>query len=564
MCQFPKARLFTTIAVALLSITFLTGRANSQTTASLLAVKGNTSAALEHATLVGHSDPNRVLNIVVSLKLRNEQELDALIETQSDPRSPLYHQFIDAGEFTRRFGPLQSDVEAVAKHLRSQGLTVHEIAPNHTLVVASGSAATVERAFEVEINDYEFNGRIHFSNDRDPNVPAHLHGAIQSVIGLTSFDAPRRNSTAGTQSSPLFSYTPPQIATAYNFPNQNNAYPPRRNYSGRGVTLAIGTFFNFEPSDVEFFWQYFGINRSGTLTYIPVNGGSNVINNETSIDVEQSGAQAPGANLLVYAGPSPDHANFSLMLSRLTTDNIASVVTVSWDYCEAVVPFNNLATDHQTLKQGAAQGISYFIAAADAGAFACYPLSSNPAVAYPASDPFVSAVGGTTLKVQSNGTYGSETAWADSGGADSSIFPRPWWQFGLGVPPTSMRKISDVAFDADPNTGYWFYFQGNWYSNQGGTSLGAPNWAALWTVGIEADGGRRTGNAAPLIYLVGNTPLYQTVFHDVTTGSNGCVIFVGCIGPGFSAGPFWDYPTGWGTPNGKSVVDLLRAVFGED
>jgi subtilase family serine protease len=550
------------VITVLLNTVFLAA-AWSQTATPLVTLKGHTSAALSHANLIGHSDRDRVMNVVVSLKPRNEPELDALIEAQSDPTSPEYHRFIDPSEFRHRFGPLQADVDAVVKHLQSQGLTVHEVTQNNKLVVASGSTATVERAFSVKINDYNFNGRRHFSNDRDPSLPANVHSAVQSVIGLTSFDAPRRSSATATQSQPLVSYTPPQIATAYNFPNQNNGNPPRTIYSGRGVTIAVGTFFNFEPSDVEFFWQYFAISRTGSVTYIPVNGGSTVIDGETTIDVEQSGGQAPGANLLVYGAPTFSDSGFTLMLNQIVTDNKADVASISFGACENLFPSTVLQTENQIFKQGAAQGTSYFIAAGDDGAFDCYPVSSSPAVDFPASDPFVTAVGGTTLLAQPNGTYGFETAWSDSGGGQSSIFARPWWQFGPGVPHSSMRKVSDVALDADLNTGYWIYFQGTWYSNQGGTSFGAPNWAALWALGIEAEGGRRTGNSAPLIYLVGNTTFYNRVFHDVTTGSNGCVIFVGCVGAGFAAGTFWDYPTGWGTPDGTRLVNVLRFVFNE-
>ena len=119
----------------------------------------------------------------------------------------------------------------------------------------------------------------------------------------------------------------------------------------------------------------------------------------------------------------------------------------------------------------------------------CYPPNTNPTVAYPASDPYVTAVGGTTLLTDSSGVRASETAWQDSPGGASSFFSRPTWQRGPGVPQSQNRGISDVAFDADLNTGYWSYFQGNWLSNTGGTSFGAPNWAALWALGVEAEGG---------------------------------------------------------------------------
>jgi subtilase family serine protease len=549
--------------LGLLGIGLFAGLAWSQGHTAKVTIAGNTPRALSAASLVGHQDSNTVMDIVVGLKMRNEKELADLIARQSDPNSSDFQNFITPADFTRRFAPLQADVDKVTQHLESNGLTVTEVSHNHMLVHARGTVSQMEQAFSVSINRYELQGEHHFSNDRDPSVPAALGDVVQSVMGLSSMEKLKRASSQAA-AQPLVSYTPPQIATAYSFPNANNAHPDGKIYSGKGVTLAIATAFGYNPTDVNFFWQYFGITRTGTITDMPISAsmGSNPDPSETTADVEQSGAQAPDANMLVYIIPNVAFSTFITMYAQIAEDNTASVVSSSWGYCELVLSPASIQSAHAAFEQGAAQGISYFISSADSGAFACYPLSTSPAVAYPASDPYVTAVGGTTLFTGRDGLRASENAWEDTGGGASSIFARPIWQHGPGVPQDQNRDISDVAFDADLNTGYWTYLEGEWFSNTGGTSLGTPNWAALWALGVEAEGGHRTGLPNPFLYSLGQSVTYHSKFYDTRSGSNGCVVFDGCPGTGYSAGPNWDYPTGWGSPKGSNLVRSMQTTFG--
>jgi kumamolisin len=563
--KFNNANYALTVFTGLLATVMCANLAWPQRYAPKVRIAGNTSPALTSAQVLGHEDSNRVLEIVVGLKMRNKAELDALIARQSDPNSLDFRNFISPSDFARRFGPWSTDVDNVTQHLTANGLTVLEVTPNNLLVRARGTVAQVERAFGVTINRYRFNGEDHFSNDRDPSVPAALQDTVQSIMGLNSIDKLKRAATTVSNTTqPNVSYTPLQIATAYDFPNANNAYPDDKIYSGAGVTLAIATAFGYATTDVDHFWQFFGINRTGTLTNIPISApaGTVVDPGETTADVEQAGAQAPGANMLVYIIPNVDFSTFITMYDQIVEDNTASVVSSSWGYCELVLPSAEVQSADAAFEQGAAQGISFFIPTGDSGAFACYPPNSNPVVFYPSSDPYVTAVGGTTLLTNSQGLRSSETAWQDSGGGISAVFSRPTWQHGPGVPKGQFRDISDVAIDADPNTGYWTYYQGTWLSNTGGTSLGAPNWAGLWALGLEADGGNRTGLANPLLYTLGNSLAYHKEFYDTRFGSNGCVITDGCPGTGYSAGPAWDYPTGWGTPKGSNLVKAIQASFG--
>jgi subtilase family serine protease len=169
-------------------------------------------------------------------------------------------------------------------------------------------------------------------------------------------------------------------------------------------------------------------------------------------------------------------------------------------------------------------------------------------VTYPGSDPSLVAVGGTSLHLDANNQIASETAWSESGGGRDTTLPRAPWQTAVGMPADGARWAPDVAFDADLNTGIRFRLAGEWHL-AGGTSIGAPAWAAAWALIREsaANAGMSAGAAAPVLYRLGNGPDAAQLFHDVTSGSNGA----------YSAHVGWDAVTGWGTPN---VAELARAV----
>ena len=360
---------------------------------------------------------------------------------------------------------------------------------------------------------------------------------------------------------PLATYSPWQIATAYNFPNSNNIAHVKPTYDGTGTTIAIVPSIDYDSSGVDFFWQYYGISRSGSISTVSVDGGGGTTTDfESTLDVEQAGSQAPGANLVVYSVPatvtnngfsaSVSFTDIELAFSQAVTDNTADTVSTSVVGCEAVV--GNIQSIESVLQQGAAQGITFFVGTGDTGAYAQEGDCSGTtlAVDYPSSSQYETAVGGTTLNLSGNNRYSSETAWSLSGGGQSMVFAQPTWQMVPGVPANGTRDIADVAFDADSNTGMYTYFQGGWYSG-GGTSFGGPNWAALWALGVQALNGARTGNAAPSIYQIGGNDhhTYSSTFHDVTTGNNGF----------YNATTGWDYSTGWGSPNGAHLVNWMKS-----
>lgn len=523
---------------------------------NMVVLSGNTPAALNQAQFVNHSNPTQEIEVILGLDVRDEAKLDALIAAQADPKSPEFRKFITPAEFKQRFSPAQADVDKVVAYLQTNGLTVLSVSDNNLLIHVKGSVDEFEKAFKVRINVYRLHSKTHLSNDRDPSVPAELRGVVRAVIGLNTFAEyePRhvRNTQAQNQLQPRAArpvgFGADEIAKVYKYPNQNNPAATKK-YDGTGVTVAIATAYGYDPKDVELYWKTYGIKRTGKITDIPVNGKTKQLEGETTLDLQQLGAQAPGADILMYIGKDPKFTTFTKIFNEIVNDNKASVVSISWGLCEDNTGAAQMYPEHISFKQGAAQGIAFFAAAGDDGAYDCGD-GKTLAVDYPSSDPYVTAVGGTTLELNSDGSRKSEKAWTGGGGGVSGHYARESWQTGKGVPAGDKRVSADLSLVSDPATGYSMYFQGNWES-AGGTSFAAPAWAALWALGNEA-AGQRLGPANPTVYRLGQTADYAKTFVDINKGDNG-----NNQGPGYNAASDWDHPTGWGVPNGDALIDWL-------
>lgn len=523
-------------------------------------IPDNVAPALQDAVFVSHSDPDSVMTVVVGLKLHNEAEFADLLDRLYDSNSPDFHRWITPEDFLSKFSPSQSDVDTVRQHLESHGLTIERISDNRVLVQATGRVSQIEEAFAININVYKLRAETHFSNDRNPSVPSTLRDVVESVTGLTSLETMRHGPNFEEPTTPAVSYTPWETATIYNFPSRLNTFHGKTIYDGTGVTIAIATAYAYLTSDTDYFWTYYSqINRTGTLTNICVGSCTSQLDYEPTLDVEYAGAQAPGANLIVYETPSNSSSEFSLMFSQMASDNSAQVVSISWGTCESNAGTSVMKTQNASFAQMAAQGMTIFTGSGDGGAYGYLPsggCGGNPKslkIGFPASDPNVTTVGGTSLYATSAYKYKSESAWTYSGGGVSSYFAKPSWQVGPGVPANKKRDIPDIAFDADSNTAQYTYYDGEWYYGYG-TSYGGPNMAGYWALVLESLKVVRTGNAAPLFYKLGASSSYKTDMHDVTTGNNGAG-----IGPGYKATLDWDYTTGWGSVNGTSALAYFKA-----
>lgn len=327
-------------------------------------------------------------------------------------------------------------------------------------------------------------------------------------------------------------FTPQQVWKAYNFNPLLDA-----GYKGAGQVIAIVDAYGSKTitTDVARFCSQFSLPACTMTIYYP-DGKPRSSNSgwaiETSLDVEWAHAIAPQASIALVIGYDNSWAHLYNALSY-AINNVAGVKTLSMSFGALETDFPTtgsytIAAHHALFVTAANKGISLFASSGDSGA------TTPNDIIYPASDPLVTAVGGTSLYLNSDGSYKSESTWSGSGGGASRVFTEPSYQTGVG---DSMRDIADVAYDGDPNTGFYVYYSRSWYQ-VGGTSAGAPQWAALIAIAVQYHS-HTYADANPELYGI-----TKTVYHDITTGNNGY----------YSAGSGWDYPTGWGTADAYQLV----------
>jgi kumamolisin len=471
------------------------------------------------------------MSVAVSLNLRDETGLQNFLTALNDPNSPQYHQYLTPAEFTAQYGPTTTDVQEVTNYLTATGLTVSDVSNNRQVIDVTGPVSTMEQAFDTHMSNYMENGREFYANDIAPALPADIAGMVAGLSGLD--DHAVRHAMATRQPRAQAGFTPTQLQTAYNTTQLGNA---------SGQTVALWEFDGYQASNIASYDTQFGINASTPRT-VSVDGANfdqrpGQGEGEVELDIELVQAMANAANTLVYEAPNSDQGQID-MANKIVSDDKVSVTSISWGSCEAASAPATITSTDNALKQGAAEGISFYAASGDSGSNDCG--NGNAAVDYPASDPNVTGVGGTSLTTGNNGAYQNEAAWTGSGGGVSAVFGAPTYQ-GTG---NGMRTVPDVSSDADPNTGYAIFSAGQWQVF-GGTSCAAPMWAGF-TALFDAKAGTNLGNGNTKFYAIGNGANYGTAFHDVSTGNNG----------GFQAGTGYDDVTGWGSYDGAGLASAL-------
>lgn len=371
-----------------------------------------------------------------------------------------------------------------------------------------------------------------------------LSVAALSVVGFT-------NAPSASLHKPSWRATPPIHVKGNATSTYQNGYDPTQissayglnqlSYTGAGETIAIVDAYGSPTiqNDVNTFDQQFGL-PAVNLTIAYPNGKPKTNSGwalETSLDVEWAHALAPDAKILLVVAASSSTTNLVNAINYASSHG-AEVVSNSWGGSEFSSE-TSYDTDFQHV------GIVYTASAGDSGA----------GVEWPAASPYVLSIGGTSLTINSNGSYGGETAWSSSGGGTSAYESRPTYQYNWVSVVGSQRGVPDIAWDANPNTGVAVYDstrdqgQAGWFE-VGGTSVGAPSWAALIAL---ADQGRTSplSNAdvmTQLYNLAGTTGSsgYVTNFHDITSGSNGNTALAG-----------YDLVTGIGSPQANNLIPAL-------
>jgi hypothetical protein len=529
--------------------------------------------------------------LVLEPDAAQQATLDILVNAQQDPASPLYHQWLTPEQFGETFGIAQSDLDRIAGWLGQHEFTVEEITGGRRQIVFSGTAAQVASAFHTEIHAYMVGGELKYANASDPEIPEALAPVVAGVVSLHNFASvpAHRNARPLSRLEPLFTsgsshyLAPADFAAIYDV-----AALYSRSIDGTGQSIAVAGRTNIKLADVEAFRSQFGL---------PANAPSVVLNGtdpgvvsqseeiEADLDVEWSGAVAKNASVkLVVSASTNSSDGIALSSAYIVNHKLAPVVSLSFGSCEAGLGSAGNAFWNALWQQAAAQGMTVAVSAGDSGAAGCdnpseATASGGSGVNGLCSTPYSTCVGGTQFADSSNpGAYWSaanasatdasalgyipETSWNESaaladgsglwagGGGRSSVYAKPAWQTGPGVPSSGLRAVPDVSLASAGHDGYLVRVENQFYVVSG-TSASTPSFAGMMSLNLQ---NTRTpqGNANPSLYSLATLESSggAAVFHDITTGNN---TVPGVAG--FNAGVGYDEATGLGSIDANTMVN---------
>ncbi len=452
--------------------------------------------------------------IVFNRSAAQQADLEALLAAQQNPASPLYHQWLTPDQFAARFGMAPSDIDKVRLWLEQQGFQVEYTARSRNLIRFSGTVGQVEQAFRTQMRFYKINGTMHFGPATALSVPSAIAPVVESVRNLSDFKPrPMHTSRVAPVANPAFTssisgnvfFAPGDIKMAY-----DSTGTITKNFDGTGQTIAIMGQSDIVVSDIENFQKAAGLAvKDPTKVLVPGTGAATLTSgdeSESDLDLEWSGAMAPGANIFfVFTGNSTTSNGVFDSITYAVDQKIGDIISVSYGACETVLQGFSLESVFQ---QAASQGQTILSASGDQGSTSCNGVSSLTtaqqqalAVNYPASSPYVTGVGGTeinnpnTAYFTSSITYSPdyytagtaywaakassdvitsalqwlpEVAWNDdsstyglsaSGGGKSAVFTtKPSWQKNVpGIPSDGVRDVPDISLYSSPNYVAYLY-----------------------------------------------------------------------------------------------------------
>ncbi len=511
------------------------------------------------------------LNLAIGLPLRDAKGLDDYLARLYDPASADYRKYLTPEQFTEKFAPTERDYQAVIDFAKRNHLTVTATHGNRLLLDVSGAVADVQRALHITMHTYRHpdGSRDFFAPDIEPSVDASL--PVADISGLSDYILPQPKNLK-MNAAPVTPQSGSGSGGSYLGKDFSAAYLPGVTLTGTGQMVGLVEFDGYHASDISGYETTAGLpavplqnilldNFSGNPTTGPNSG-----NGEVSLDIELTAAMAPGLSKIVVFEAGPN-GNQNDVLNSMVANPQIKQFSCSWGWGGGP----STTTDN-IFKQMAAQGQSFFVASGDGDAYTTGASSvngvDNPSlVNAPASCPFITVVGGTTLSTTGpGGQWSSEAVWnwgltkgsyVGSGGGVSSYYSIPDWQKNVNMTAnggsTSFRNIPDVAMVADD---VYVLYQNGTVGTFGGTSCATPLWAALTALVNQqaaANGNPSVGFINPAIYAIGTGPNYTLDFHDTTAGDN-----TWPKSPSqFQAVNGYDLCTGWGTPNGKNLINDL-------
>lgn len=548
---------------------------------------GSAPAWANAKNFVGTANPTDDIGFRVYLGWNNESAVEALAQAVSDPHSSSYGQYLTPAQFRQQFAPSQAQVGAVQSWLRGQGFSVEYTPTNNHYVSAEGTVAQAQAAFGVSFGMYNVQGLTVRSPSADVSIPSSLAGIVTGVIGLddsaqfvhtdhTTGDGPPP--AAFVTGVPCSAYWGQLQATGFTNPYGAGTLPyapcgvtPQQikgaygisGYDGAGQTVAIIDAYA-SPTIVQDANQW---STNHGLPTFKANQFTQVVapgtyhhpekgqkqdpsgwSTEESLDVEAVHGMAPAANI-VYVGAPNNFQDLDAALNNVVDTRLAQIVTNSYGFPTEILPPGYILPYEDTILQGVAEGIGIYFSSGDNSDESL--VVGYRTADWPASSPFVTAVGGTSLAVGASNNYLFETGWGTytsswtgttwaptppgdwlygAGGGVSQLFAEPWYQQRIvqqsvfTAQGRTGRAVPDVAAVGDPNTGYIMGQTQTFpdgtvkYSEfrEGGTSLSSPLFAGIMALADQAAGFHH-GFANPALYALAGSSAFTDIVNPAST-----------------------------------------------
>jgi subtilase family serine protease len=572
-----------------------------------VALRNSQSPAAARTPRVGSVAAGTQMHFEVDLKLPDQSGAQAFAQAVSTPGSSSYGAFLTPAQWEARFAPTAADVSQVESFLTQSGFTVEDVSDDRTAVSASGTAQQVEKAFGTSLSYHDVQGDSLLLADTSLSVPSNIAGVVGGVAGVSDTQLRPDKSTGAPATTPAasadfqqpagfrvappcgayynqkldttlprfpgFPADPPWAVCGYTGPQFRSAYNLSGPSDGAGVTVAVVDPY-ISPTLFSDAHEFASINdpghplKSSQFSEMLANkfnkGGPNQCDasgwfGEQTLDVEAVHDTAPGANILAAAAKNCDTTQLNRTLRKIIDKHLADVISNSYgdDGGDVLDTAGDRESTDTILLMGAATGVTVMFSSGDDGDE--FTTIGQVAADYPASSPWATAVGGTTLQIGASGQRIGDFGWSTarsflcnqalvaqqgctsaqlgqwlpidlaldggSGGGTSVVYPQPFYQQGV-VPPslstangaTPMRVVPDVSLEADPATGMLVgetqkFPNGTFYDQYriGGTSVASPLLAGVVARADEARGDS-VGFLNPVLYsLYGKPGAYDDI-----------------------------------------------------
>lgn len=528
-----------------------------------LAAQAPAEVRAKEAQRLGVVSRGKTLLVSFGLPLRHERQLNWFIQHEA-----LRGRYMSQARFNRLFAPTVRHKNLVIRWLTSHGLKLVATSSDGLVIAVRGTAQRFQSLLRVRIQRYRLGSRWVYANTTGPRLPRFL--GVTTVTGLDNIRRQTylglRRQTARRGDVPVGGLTPANIRAAYDVKGLSVNGKP---IDGTGETIGITGFGSPVPdSDFRLFAKDTGepaICVKGCpdkliwRQVVPKSPRDSYLD-EQALDVEYIHGLAPHVRIKYWLGDDGSDVGMELAIADAAADPSVHIVSNSWgdpgrESASAHDPFVKKTAD--SLKRAVAVGTTFYFStgdnAADSG---CLDISTRCGLpSYPADSPYVVAVGGTNLQLNSSlNSWASETAWdlslgddSGSGGGCAPWFPRPSWQKGVSALASCKgRAIPDISAAADPgNSPVKVWVNGGSFP-EGGTSVSATlisglaalteRYMTLQRIPLPRGSKSHMGFAAPKIYSLALSPGYTGIFRDVLCGSNT-----------WPAAQGWDQVTGWGS-----------------